>query len=500
MTGLLNSVYSSLWGAPTMLFILGVGLYLTLRTAFVQVRLLPDSFRILSPSSTGNTSRISPFRALCTALAATVGTGNLVGVAGAICLGGPGAILWMLVCAFFGMAVKYAETVLAVRYRVSINNEIVGGPMYMICQGLKRHWHPLAYCYSILGLIASFGVGNLVQSNTIASCVGSLGMSPMSIGLVIAFFLAAAFRRGAFSVGQTAEQLVPYAVGVYVLLCIFILVRNAQRIPIAISQIWNGAFSPGAVTGGMIGSAMKAVRIGCSRGIISNEAGIGTASIAHASADVDHPVQQGIVAVLEVFLDTFLICSMTALVILCSEMPIPYGKDQGFLLVTQSFSDAYQALGSIFVAVFIIFFAYATILGWSLYGLRCCQFLFGHGSSAVFFVLQIVTVFLGVNLQAPSVWRFSEIINGLMTIPTLLSLIMLSPELIRLTKEYSSGTTGATGGYYANIHQCQPLRTVTYAEIPSAGCCSKEKWQKHLSSEYRPARSGNSHRILRHHS
>lgn len=461
MTGLLNYAYSFFCGTPTMLFILCIGIYLSLRTGFVQIRQLPESIRIMSRSTVANTLSVSPFRALCTALAATVGTGNLAGVSGAICLGGPGAVFWMLVCAFFGMTVKFAETVLAIRYRVTCGNEAIGGPMYMIRLGLGRHWQPLAYIYSTLGLLASFGIGNLVQTNAIASCVGSLCnssiLSPTAIGIIIAFSLIIAFRRGACSIGQTAEQLVPYAVGIYVLLCSWILFRNAQRIPSVLSEMWKGAFSPRAVTGGMIGSALKSAQVGCSRGIFSNEAGIGTASIAHAAADVEHPVQQGIMGILEVFLDTFVICTLTALVVLCSGLPIPYGQDKGLFLITQSFSQAYHVFGAIFISVFMTFFAYATVLGWSLYGLRCCQFLFGIGSSAIFFTLQVVLVFLGVNLNTPEVWRVAEILNGMMAIPNLLALIMLSPELIRLTKEYSTGTTGATGGYYANIHQRKPL-------------------------------------------
>lgn len=461
MVELLNSLYSAFWGPPTMLFILGVGLYVTVRTDFVQLRLLPEAIHRMTQSSIRSTQGVSPFRALCTALAATVGTGNLVGVAGAICLGGPGAVLWMLVCAFFGMAVKYAETVLAVRYRTELHGEIVGGPMYMILFGLKHSWHPLAYCYSVLGLIASFGVGNLVQSNAIASCIRSMSssriFSPIAIGCILAVFLAAAFRKGALTIGQTAEHLVPIAVSIYVLLCCCILIRNASRIPDVLSEIWIGAFSPRAVTGGMIGSAMRTARIGCSRGIFSNEAGIGTASIAHASAQVGHPVQQGIMGILEVFLDTFVICTLTALVILCSGIPISYGLDNGFGLILQAFTNSFHALGTVFVSSFILFFAYATILGWSLYGLRCCQFLFGSDTSTAFFALQIAAVFVGVTVKAPTIWQFAEIINGMMTIPTLLSLLILSPELIRLTKEYTSGTQGATGGHYANIHQRKPL-------------------------------------------
>lgn len=442
MAKILDWLYGVLWGAPMLVLMLGVGVWLTVCTRFVQVRLFPQAVRrFLRKDSPG--SGVSPFRALCTALAATVGTGNLVGVAGAICLGGPGALFWMLFFAFFGMAVKFAEATLAVRFRQRQGQEIVGGPMYMIRSRLPAALHPMAGFYCVCGVLASFGVGNLTQVNAIVTGVRSISpeISPATIGLVLTALVGLAFWKGADSIGGIAEKLIPYAASIYFALCLIFLAFRAWLIPKAVHDIFAGAFSPKAVTGGLIGSAVRAVQVGCSRGVFTHEAGMGTASIAHASAQVEHPVEQGMMGLLEVFLDTFVICTMTALVILCSGVPISYGVDSGGTLTVCAFSAVYGSFGKIIVAAFLACFAYATILGWSLYGLRCAQFLFGQKAAVVFFTLQTAAVTFGAVLKTPTIWKMAEVVNGLMAIPNLITLSFLSPELRKLTNSYTCETS-----------------------------------------------------------
>lgn len=299
----------------------------------------------------------------------------------------------------------------------------------------------MAYAYSICGILASFGVGNLTQVNAIVSSIQSFQfgstVSPWCIGLLLAGLVGIAFWQGADSIGRIAEKLVPYAAGIFILLCIVFLVRKAYRIPGALYSIFTGAFQPRAITGGAIGSAARAVQIGCSRGVFTHEAGMGTASIAHASAEVSHPVEQGLMGLLEVFLDTFVICVMTALVILCSGVPISYGVDSGAELTVCAFSSVYGWMGKIIVATFLGCFAYATILGWSLYGLRCTEFVFGRKSGKVFLAVQTVAVAFGAVMETPLVWSLAEIFNGLMAIPNLLTLFFLSPKLKSLTNSYT---------------------------------------------------------------
>lgn len=443
MTPFLDTLYGLLWGTPMLVLNLGVGLWLTVCTRCAQVRLFPQSIRRLCRPSPSYSGGVSPFRALCTALAATVGTGNLVGVAGAICLGGPGAVLWMLVFAFFGMAVKFAEASLAIRYREMEDGEIAGGPMYMIRARLSRPFLPLAYLYALCGVLASFGVGNMTQVNAIVTGIRgiTLRFSPFALGLMVTIAVGLAFLKGADSIGRIAEKLIPFASGIYILLCVLFLILRSDRLAEAFGSIFQGAFHPRAVTGGLIGSSMKALQIGCSRGVFTHEAGMGTASIAHAGANVKHPTEQGMMGLLEVFLDTFVICTLTALVILVSGIPIPYGFDAGAELTTAAFSSVYGRFGKTIVCLFLVCFAYATILGWSFYGLRCSQFLFGKKAASWFFLLQTAAVLLGAVMKTPEIWKLAEILNGLMALPNLLLLIVLSPELRTLTNSYKKNSS-----------------------------------------------------------
>ena len=448
MTISLRQLHSILWDWPVMVLILGIGLYFTVCLGFPQITLLPRAMGSLlkKPADTGQGS-VSPFQALCTALGATVGTGNIVGVAGALCIGGPGAIFWMWVCGFIGMATKFAEVTLSVRYRVLRGGEYVGGPMYLISEGLPARWHWLAVCYSLFGVAAAFGIGNATQVNAVV--VGANRMiaafggreSPagnLLIGLLIAGLMGLILFGGAKRIGAIAERLVPVASAGYLLLCAALLIRRRDAIPEALDSILVGAFQPRAVTGGLIGSVITGLRVGCSRGVFSNEAGMGTASIAHAAAQVSHPAQQGLLGLVEVFVDTILICTLTALAVLCSGVPIPYGHDAGASLASDAFRAVFGDWVTMLLTAFLCVFALATLIGWGLYGTRCGQYLLGFRFWKVFALGQMAGVVLGAVMQTEIVWLVAETVNGLMAIPNLIALAALSPVLIRLVKEYKT--------------------------------------------------------------
>ena len=443
----LEIVNHMVWGAPALVLILGVGIFLTLRTGFAQFRLFPRAIHLFFNRLTGRKKdgEVTPIRALCTALAATVGTGNLVGVAGAICLGGPGSIFWMWICGLLGMGTKFAEATLAVRYRVRKNGENFAGPMYMISQGLSHRWHWLGMVYSFFGVIAAFGVGNATQINAVIVSVNqtmeNIGIAPswqgnLLMGMGLGVLIGTLFSGGAKRIGHWAEILVPFVSCGYLALCLGVLIVNANTIPNAFASILRGAFSPQAVTGGIIGSGFSALRVGVSRGVFTNEAGMGTASIAHGAADVAHPAEQGLMGIMEVFLDTIFMCTMTALVILTSGVDIPYGTDSGGVLTLAAFVNVYGDWVTVFLSLSLCCFALATVLGWGLYGARCAQFLFGEGAWKIFALLQGVMVVLAAVMQTGIIWSLAETVNGLMAIPNLVTLAALSPELRRLTIEY----------------------------------------------------------------
>ena len=502
MAEILSRINGMIWGLPALVMIIGVGLYLTFKTKFVQVRLFPEALRLFCRqffSKEKDNAGISPYQALCTALAATVGTGNIVGVAGALALGGPGAIFWMWCCGFLGMAIKFTEATLAVRYREkNADGEFVGGPMYMIKLGMRKTWHWLAWIYAFFGVVAAFGVGNATQINSVISGINSalaaLGGTPTTagnlvIGSALSILIASILLGGAKRIGEIAEKIVPFSSVLYLVLCIGVLIACYDRVPGAFAAIVQGAFSPRAATGGVIGSAIVALRVGASRGVFTNEAGMGTAAIAHASANVVNPVEQGMMGIIEVFLDTIVMCSLTAMAILCSGVPISYGHDIGGALTAIAFASVYGDWISIMLALCLCSFALATVIGWGLYGVRCAQFLFGADVWKKFVYLQGMTVIIGAILQTETVWQISEIVNGLMVIPCLIALARLSPELLKLIKNYRKihSAAGASGGTYENINQCKPMRTLTYAEIPSLGGGSGKAGKEDLSSEYRTA-------------
>ncbi len=446
MTEILEKINSVVWGVPALVLILGVGLYLSVRTGFSQIRLFPAAFRsFLTQFRSKNAKNgISPRQALCTALAATVGTGNIAGVAGAIAIGGPGAIFWMWVCAILGMMLKFAEAALAVRYRSREQGEWVGGPMYEVRNALGKNWQWLGAVYAFFGVVAAFGVGNATQINAVITGInGALaafgGEESRKLNLFIGICLAAIIGLllfgGAKRIGTAAEALVPFGAAAYLLLGLLVLIARAQNIPAAFAAIFQGAFAPKAVTGGVVGSMAATLRIGVSRGVFTNEAGMGTAGIAHAGAQGVTPVQQGLLGIMEVFLDTIVICTMTALVILVSGVDIPYGSDPGAVLTSRAFVSVCGDWAAVVIAAALALFAFATVLGWGLYGARCAQFLLGNGAWPFFAGVQVVTVVLGAVLNTKTVWLLSETVNGLMAIPNLIILAKLSPELLRLLKK-----------------------------------------------------------------
>lgn len=489
-----------IWGAPALVLILGVGLYLSLRTGFAQLRLFPYACRAFFEKLTCAHTKdgITPVQALCTALAATIGTGNIVGVAGAIALGGPGSVFWMWVCAAFGMMIKFAEATLAVHYRQRKNGEWVGGPMYMISRGLPQRWNFLGAVYCFFGIFAAFGVGNATQINAVITglnqAITSFGgdvslRRNLGMGLLLAIPLGLMLMGGARRISLAAQFLVPLAAGAYLLLGAGVLIIRVRDIPSAFSAIFRGAFSPAAITGGVVGSFFQALRTGVSRGVFTNEAGLGTASIAHAAAEVEHPAEQGLMGIMEVFLDTIMICTMTALVILCSGIPVPYGHDAGAELTSQAFCAVYGDWTSLFLTLALCSFAAATVLGWGLYGVRCAEFLFGSSCRKYFVFFQIAVIVLSAVLETGMIWSLAELVNGLMAIPNLIALVVLSPKLCELTRGYKKhcGASSAFGGTYENFNQCQSVSALSHAQVPSLRTGGKASGQENISSEHWPA-------------
>ena len=392
---------------------------------------------------------MTPFQAVCTALAATVGTGNIAGVAGAIAKGGPGAVFWMWISAILGMCTKFSEVTLAVHFREkNEKGELVGGPMYYIKNGLKKHWHWLAYLFSIFGVLTVFGTGNATQVNTITTAIDSAlenygimsGDSAKTvnliIGIILAVLLAMILLGGIKRIGQVTEKLVPFMALLYIVFAIGVIALNIQNIPSVFSLIIEGAFNPASVTGGAVGSFFMSMKKGVSRGIFSNEAGLGTGSIAHACADTRKPVKQGFFGIFEVFVDTIVICTLTALVILCSEVPINFGSAAGAELTISGFTSTYGSWVSIFTAVAMCCFAFSTIVGWGLYGARCIEFLFGSKVNKPFMLVYSLVAIVGATMDLGLLWSIAETFNGLMAIPNLIAVFLLSGVVVKLVKEY----------------------------------------------------------------
>lgn len=448
-----TAVNNFIWGVPAMICIIGVGLYLSFRTRFIQIRkfkhALKNTVGRMFRKQDASDGALTPFQAVCTALAATVGTGNIAGVAGAIAIGGPGAVFWMWISALLGMCTKFSEVTLAVHFREkNTHGDWVGGPMYYIKNGLAKHWHWLAAAFSVFGVLTVFGTGNATQVNTITTAIDSallnfhlisdsaVGTLNLVIGILIALAVALVLLGGIKRIGRVTEKLVPFMAVLYIILALGVVLLNLNRVPGVFGAILSGAFKPAAVTGGIVGSFFTSMKKGVARGIFSNEAGLGTGSIAHACADTREPVKQGLFGIFEVFADTIIICTLTALVILCSGTAVHYGSAAGAELTISGFTATYGSWASVFTAVALCCFAFSTIIGWGLYGARCIEFLFSEKVIKPFMVVYSLVAILGATVDLGLLWSIAETFNGLMSIPNLIALFLLSGTVVRLTKEY----------------------------------------------------------------
>lgn len=446
-------VNNFIWGVPAMICIIGVGLYLSLRTKFLQIRKFPYAMKCtlgkMFSREKAASGALTPFQAVCTALAATVGTGNIAGVAGAIAIGGPGAVFWMWISALLGMCTKFSEVTLAVHFREkNKHGDWVGGPMYYIKNGLSKKWLWLAYLFAIFGVLAVFGTGNATQVNTITAAINSalinynvipessMTISNLVIGIVITVLIALILLGGIKRIGRVTEKLVPIMAVLYIVLSVGVIFLNLNHVPAVFSSIIKGAFRPSAVTGGIVGSFFLSMKKGVSRGIFSNEAGLGTGSIAHACADTQEPVKQGLFGIFEVFMDTIIICTLTALVILLSGIEVPYGMAAGAELTISGFTNVYGNWVSIFTAIAMCCFAFSTIISWGLYGARCIEFILGSKILKPFMVVYSLVAIVGATVDLGLIWSIAETFNGLMAIPNLIAVFLLSPVVIRLTKEH----------------------------------------------------------------
>lgn len=447
-------VNNFIWGIPAMICIVGVGLLLSIRTRFLQIRKFPLAVKTvlgrLFRKDAAADGSITPFQAVCTALAGTVGTGNIAGVAGAIAIGGPGAVFWMWCSAVLGMCTKFAEVTLAVHFRErNSDGDWVGGPMYYIKNGLHKRWHWLAAVFSICGILTVFGTGNATQVNTIVTAINSALYSygiiaePSSktlnliLGILIAGLVGLILLGGIKRIGTVTERLVPFMALLYIVLSVGVVLFHIHRVPAVLYSIAAGAFNPKSFTGGAIGSFFLSMKKGVSRGIFSNEAGLGTGSIAHACADTRDPIKQGFFGIFEVFADTIVICTLTALVILCSGTPITYGQAAGAELTIQGFVAIYGNWVTIFTAIAMCSFAFSTIIGWGLYGARCIEYLFrSHKIIQPFMMVYSLVAIIGATIDLGLLWDIADTFNGLMAIPNLIALFLLSGTVVKLVKEY----------------------------------------------------------------
>ena len=448
-----SAVNSFVWGVPAMICIIGVGLVLSCRTKFIQLRKFGYALKMtigrIYEKKEASDGAMTPFQAVCTALAATVGTGNIAGVAGAIAIGGPGAVFWMWVSALLGMCTKFSEVTLAVHFREkNKHGDYVGGPMYYIKNGLGKKWIWLAYLFAGFGVITVFGTGNATQVNTITTAINSallnyniigessVATSNLIVGIIITLLVGAVLLGGVKRIGKVTEKLVPFMAVLYIALGIGVIVLNIENVPAVFQSIFAGAFHPSAFTGGVVGSFFLSMKKGVSRGIFSNEAGLGTGSIAHACADTEKPIQQGLFGIFEVFADTIIICTLTALTILCSGITVNYGVDAGAELTISGFVATYGSWVSIFTAIALCCFAFSTILGWGLYGARCIEFICGEKVIKPFMVAYSLIAIVGATADLGLIWGISDTCNGLMAIPNLIALFLLSGTVVKLVKEH----------------------------------------------------------------
>ncbi|HBG2167509.1 TPA: sodium:alanine symporter family protein [Clostridioides difficile] len=435
---ILNKVDAFIWGPPLLVLLVGTGILLTVKLGVVQITKLPRALKLIFSAENKGSGDVSSFAALCTALAATVGTGNIVGVATAIKAGGPGALFWMWIAAFFGMATKYSEGVLAIKYRTKDKNgQVSGGPMYYIVNGMGEKWRPLAIFFAISGiLVALLGIGTFTQVNSITDAINnSFGIDPRITGVVLAVFVALVVFGGLRSISNVATKIVPFMAVIYVVICGIILISFWNKIPETFMLIIKSAFTPTAATGGFLGATMSlAIRNGIARGVFSNESGLGSAPIAAAAAKTEWPAEQGLISMTGTFIDTIIICTLTGFSLVISGM---WCSDLNGAVMTQAaFNGAIPTFGPILLTVSLTLFAFTTILGWSYYGERCFEFLFGVKGMNGYRTVFVAMVLLGAFLKLEVVWIIADIVNGLMAIPNLIALLALSPIIVSETKKY----------------------------------------------------------------
>ncbi|HFI0218059.1 TPA: alanine/glycine:cation symporter family protein [Streptococcus suis] len=439
MLELFKAINNLVWGPPLLILLVGTGVYFTLRLGMFQVSKLPTAFRLIFSSDQSGQGDVSSFAALCTALAATVGTGNIVGVATAITTGGPGALFWMWVAAFFGMATKYAEGFLAIKYRTKdANGQAAGGPMHYITLGMGQKWKPLAVFFAVSGvLVALLGMGTFSQVNSIASSMSSsFGLAPQLVSIVTAISIAFFIFGGIEKISDVSTKIVPFMAILYILASLIVLVVHWNELLPTLGLVLKSAFSPAAAVGGFIGATVKeAIQRGIARGVFSNESGLGSAPIAAAAAKSDNPVEQGLISMTGTFIDTLIICSLTGLSILVTGQWTVEGLE-GAPLTQAAFATVFGNAGSIALTISLVLFAFTTILGWSYYGERCIEFLFGTKSILPYRLLFVAMVALGGFLKLDLIWTIADIVNGLMALPNLIALLALSPVIIKETRQY----------------------------------------------------------------
>ena len=433
----IDAINGLVWGPIMLTLLLGTGIFLTIGLRGMTITRIPFAFKqLLKGRKASGEGEISPFNALMTALSSTVGTGNIAGVATAIGIGGPGALFWMWCTALVGMATKYAEAVLAVNYReTDAAGKKVGGPMYYIKNGLSKRWKPLAFLFALFGALAGFGLANTVQSNTVSQVLlNNFQIPTVASGLVMALLVALVLLGGIQRIAQVAGKLVPLMTVIYLVSTLLILLMNLTEIPAALVFIVDSAFNGTAATGGFAGATvMLALRMGVSRGIFSNESGLGSAPIAHAAAATNSPVRQGTIAMLGTFIDTLIICTMTGLVLIVTDV---WNSDLQGAAMTLEVFDSSLPFGGDILSLCIALFAFTTMLGWSYYGERCAQFLLGPKVVLPFRVLWVLGIFLGTQMSLGLVWKMSDALNGMMAIPNLIALLLLSPVVFKLTRQY----------------------------------------------------------------
>lgn len=463
---IVNFLNGIAWGPWMLLLLVGTGIYLSIRVGFLQFRkfgyAMKNTIGKIFQKQTAGEGEVTPFQAVTTALAATVGTGNIAGVTGAIAVGGPGAVFWMWVSALFGMVTKYAEVVLAVKYRErNEQGDWVGGPMYYIKNGLGQSWKWLGTVFCVLGALAAFGIGNMTQVNTIAGSINNaidtfggntqahtinlfgqtVPVSSIIIGAIVAVIVALVLFGGIKRIGSVAEKLVPFMAAIYIIAALIVIFCNLEHLGSIFAMIFKGAFNAEAALGGAFGiTIMTTIQKGVGRGVFSNEAGLGSAPMAHAASSESNPVKQGLYGIFEVFMDTIVICSLTGLTVLCgveSGVSITWGESAGAELIAAAFGTVFGSqIGSLIIAIGITLFALSTVLSWSLYGTRCFEFIFGSKASRIYQIVFIFVVVIGSTLELNLVWNIADTLNGFMALPNLIALLGLSGVVVKLTKEH----------------------------------------------------------------